>query len=252
MTPLMQAYLRMQASPGEERARMSYFARLADARLSVPLEDASDGERIAPLLTEVDGVTCVQVSEDVANLATDGPVHTAEVEGRDLARMLRGSGLGLAVNGAQGHVLLPEMVEWFADALEAQRGDEAEAPVAVYPPRVSDEFLARLSEKLAAQAGLAEAGWLVEAEYADGARGPLVIVIGVVPGFEGRLRDAVAEAAAFQSGEPVEVTVAFLEADSVAVERIARVGLRFDLPEAERQAEPKPPGMDPDVPPRLR
>ena len=79
-----------------------------------------------------------------------------------------------------------------------------------------------------------------------------MIVIGVVPGFEGRLRDAVSEAASFQSGEPVEVTVAFLEADSVAVERIARVGLRFDLPEAERQAEPKPPGMDPDVPPRLR
>ena len=133
MTPLMQAYLRMQAFPGEERARMSYFARLADARLFIPLEDASDGQRISPLLADVDGVTCVQVSEDVAQLASDVPTHNAEVEGRDLAQMLSGSGLGLAVNGAQGHILLPEMVEWFAEALASQRVEAAEAPVAVYP-----------------------------------------------------------------------------------------------------------------------
>ncbi|MEM9342805.1 MAG: SseB family protein [Pseudomonadota bacterium] len=252
MSPLVQAYLRMQASPGDERARMAYFARLADARLFVPLEEASDGERIAPLLSEAEGVACVQAYENVTQLAADQPTPHVELDGRDLARMLGGSGLGLSVNGAGGHVLSPQLVAWFSDALDAQKVEEAEAPVAVYTPRVPDEFLARLSEKLAAQAGLAEAAWLVDAEYRDETRGPLVIVVAVEPGFDGRLRDAISEAAAFQSGEPLPVTVAFLDPANVAVERVARVGLRFDLPKAERPPEPKPPGMDPETPPRLR
>ncbi|MBZ0124628.1 MAG: SseB family protein, partial [Roseovarius sp.] len=48
--------------------------------------------------------------------------------------------------------------------------------------------------------------------------------------------------------------VVFLGADDPAVTRLARVGLRFDLPRPEPLAQMPgaAPGMNPDTPPRLR
>jgi hypothetical protein len=46
--------------------------------------------------------------------------------------------------------------------------------------------------------------------------------------------------------------VTFVEAEDPVVARLARVGLRFDLPERAAQSGPAAPGMDPERPPKLR
>jgi hypothetical protein len=46
--------------------------------------------------------------------------------------------------------------------------------------------------------------------------------------------------------------VAFFDSSDPICRRLARVGLRFDLPEPPEPATPAAPGSDPDRPPRLR
>jgi len=53
--------------------------------------------------------------------------------------------------------------------------------------------------------------------------------------------------------EALAIDVAFFDAGAPVAERLAGVGLRFDLPAPEFGPAPAaPPGSDPDTPPRLR
>jgi hypothetical protein len=62
----------------------------------------------------------------------------------------------------------------------------------------------------------------------------------------------VGEALTFSGVEAGELDVAFFRPSDPAVARMAKVGLRFDLPEVEEPGAQTAPGMDPDRPPRLR
>lgn len=78
-------------------------------------------------------------------------------------------------------------------------------------------------------------------------------VIDAVPGAEGALARAVSDLLQFSGLEAAALDVAFFRAEDAAAARLARVGLRFDLPAAEAAAVPgAAPGMDPAKPPRLK
>ena len=73
-----------------------------------------------------------------------------------------------------------------------------------------------------------------------------------MPGAEQALAQAASEALIFSGLDAGEMDVAFFSASDEMSARLAKVGLRFDLPQPEPLAGPQAPGMDPDAPPRLR
>jgi hypothetical protein len=82
----------------------------------------------------------------------------------------------------------------------------------------------------------------------------MLAFIGAAPGAEPALTRAASEALTFSGVEAGEMDVTFLAPDQPVLDRMARVALRFDLPQpaAATPTAPAAPGMDPSQPPKLR
>lgn len=257
-TPLDRAHAEMEAVADDEAARLRFYGRLASAELFVLLEAEAAGETVTPRTFPLDGASCVLAFDTEERLiAFAGRIAPwAALSGRTLAPMLAAEGLGLMLNpevAPSAMVLPPEAVAWLAATLAA-RPDEAEArPVSVAPPAgVPPVLLEALDARLATATGLARQAWLVAVAYADGREGHLLGFVDALPGAEPALARVVGEALTFSGVAAGEIDVAFFRASDPAMARIAKVGLRFDLPEPAAPAAPRPPGSDPDRPPRLR
>jgi hypothetical protein len=149
--------------------------------------------------------------------------------------------------------LPPDAVLWLADTL-AERPAELEArPVSARPPSgMPEALLSALDAKLAATEGLARHAWLAAVTYHDGRAGHLLAFVDALPGAEAGLAQAMSEALTFSGVEAGEMDVAFFHSSDPVMARIAKVGLRFDIPAQEQGMAPSAPGMDPARPPRLR
>jgi len=90
--------------------------------------------------------------------------------------------------------------------------------------------------------------------YDTGAKGHLLGFVNAVEAAQGALAKAVSEALTFSGIEAGALDVGFFASSDPVAAQLARVGLRFDLPEPEQPREYKPvtPGSDPDNPPKLR
>jgi hypothetical protein len=257
-TPLDRAHAAMEAAPADEALRLRFFDALAGAELFLLLETEADGDAITPRTFPVEGepyVLAFDTEERLAAFAGEIAPYAA-LSGRALAPVLAVEGLGLALNpevAPSATFLPPEAVRWLAGTL-AERPREVEArPVSVAPPaHVPESLLTAMDAKLATATGLARHAWLVAVSYGDGRDGHLLAVVDAVPGAEAGLARAMGEALTFSGVEAGEIDVAFFRASDPVMARIAKVGLRFDIPIPDQSAAPGAPGMDPARPPRLR
>ena len=255
MTELDAAHEAMQAAPDDDALRLRFYERLADGELFLLLTEEPEGENVTPSLFEVEGQTFVLIFDREERLAacvgTVAPM--AGLSGRVLVQMLTGQGIGMALNldVAPSAMLIPsEAVDWLAETL-------AQGPVAATnrprdlsaPLGIPKALLASLDRKLAMAAGLAQAAWLVAVGYDDGTKGHMLAFVGAVPGAESALARAVSEALTFSGIEAGTLDVTFLGSDDPVMPRLARVGLRFDLPALVVPEMREP---DPAKPPRLR
>ena len=258
-TPLDRAHAAMQANPDDEAARLRFYERLADAELFVLLFEEPQGEQIMPQVFDVDEGRVIVVfdrEERLAEFAKETVPYVA-LSGRLVVEMLAGQGIGLGVNlsVAPSSILIPAAaVDWLAGTLQ-QRPTEIEArPEELHAPAgLPEALLSALDTKLAAAAGLARMAYLAGVTYAGGARGHMLAFIDAAPGAEGALAQAAGEALTFSGIEAGAMDVAFFAASDPISGRLAKVGLRFDLPQPEAAAEMPgaQPGMDPDKPPKL-
>lgn len=260
MTPLDRAHKAMEDAPDNDALRLRFFERLADAELFVLLEGEAEEDSITPRLFPLEDGTFVlafDTEDRLAELAPYGAFLTT-MSGRTLVRLLVAEGLGLGVNldVAPSSILLPpEAVAWLAETLDHAPEDVAEIPDELYPPTdVPEALLTGLDAKLSSATGAAKAAYLATVRYKRGNMGHLLAFVAPVPGTERGLARAVSEALTFSGLEAGSLDVTFLDASDEMAARLARVGLRFDLPEIEAPKDhtPKAPGMDPDKPPRLR
>ncbi|WP_116134886.1 SseB family protein [Tropicimonas sp. IMCC34043] len=258
-TILDQARRAMEASPDDAGARLRFYERLADGELFLLLESESDGDSITPQVFPMDAGNVVLVFDREERLAAflGGPAHFAALSGRHVVRMLAGQGIGLGVNfGVEGvEIAIPaEAVDWLAETLAHRPEVAEEIPREVSSPgEVPERLLIGLDAKLAGAAGLARFAYLAGVSYDSGRRGHLLAFIDALPGAEDSLALAAGEALTFSGLEAGEIDVAFFAASDAIAGRLAKVGLRFDLPDLPRQemTEVKAPGMDPDEPPIL-
>lgn len=255
VTGLDRAVLAMGDGPEAERA---FYGELAATELYLALDGEADGETVTPQLFSVEGGSFVLVFDREERLSAfaEGPVAHAALSGRALAAMLAGQGVGLALNPevTEASLLLgPEAVDWLAEALGPGPDEVEDRVQEVGPPgTVPEGLLTALDRRLATAMGRARSAYLVSATVEAGGRGHLLAFVDPVPGAEGALATLVQEALIFSGVDAGTLDVAFVAAQDPVAARLARVGLRFDLPQPEAPAAPQPPGSDPDRPPRLR
>ena len=258
LTPLDLAHAAMEARPEDDAARLRFYDCLGSSELFLLLDAEPEGDTIRPRLFELEDGPVAVVFDRELRLAefAGGIVPYVALSGRVLAEMFAGQGIGLGLNldVAPSAILLPApAVDWM-QAQFATRPVEAEAiPREIRAPAgLPEALLTALDGKLALAAGLAGAAHLVAVTYGDGRHGHLLGFTGALPGAEPALARVVHEALVFSGLAAGELDVAFLAEDDETAARLARVGLRFDLPAPPRPEGPAAPGMDPDAPPILR
>lgn len=254
------AFTAMMAAPEDDAARMRYYARLADGMLYLMLEKEAEAGVVEPVIVEIENTQVVLAYDSEERLAatTDAPVPYAELPGRVIAAQLAGQNMALGVNlgvGEAEFLVSPEALIWLSQSLNATPEDVSARPVSFDAPRgLPSSLIQALDAKLARAGGLAQAALLAAVRYEDGRQGHMLAYIGAVPGAEAALTRAASEALIFSGVEAGEMDVTFLPSDLAVVARMARVALRFDLPQpaASEPTSPAAPGMDPAKPPVLR
>ena len=254
-TPLDAAYEAMAAADdADELTRLDFYARLAEGEIFLLLEREPEGDTVEPRLFDLEDGPVALIFDRPERVSdfTGGPAPFAAMSGRTAVGLLSGRGIGLGVNlgVAPSAILLPpDAVDWLADTVAHTPREAEGTPEEVLPPNVPERLLRALDAKLAAAAGLARTAYLAGVRYAGGGRTHLLAFVEPVPGAEPALARAAGEALTFSGIEAGTLDVAFLKPSDALAPRLAKVGLRIELPDPPR-FEPKAPGAD--GPPRLR
>ncbi|MEJ6392584.1 SseB family protein [Gymnodinialimonas sp. 2305UL16-5] len=257
MTPLDQAHAAMQAAPDDTQARLAWFDRLSASELFLMLTAEATEDSVTPEIFAVDGAQLVLAFDREDRLAefAGGSVPYVALSGRAMAQMLAGADLGLAVNLGTGAemVLEHEAILWLAQTL-AERPEEIDAhPDELLPPKgLPDTLLMTLDTRLAAAEGRARLAYLVATRTDGAGQSHLLAFVDPVPGADGALAQLVREALAFSGLDAATLDVGFFRSADPICAKLAKVGLRFDLPVPAMPEPPKAPGSDPNTPPRLR
>ena len=260
-TPLDHAHAQMQADPDAQMPRLRFYDRLLGAELFVLLERpmAAGQDRIEPKILTSEGVSFVLAFDREERLSqfvdwVEAPY--AALTGRALAKMLapQDIGLGLNLGVAPSEILLDgAAMIWLRDIAKQGPTSIDARPVALNAPRgLPQDVLIALDAKLAGLTGLAAGAYLALADYADGSHSHILCFIDAVPEAHAALARVVSEMLHLSGVEAGMLDVGFLPAHEAFVAKLAKVGLRFDLPQVEKPRERPAPGSDPDNPPKLR
>ena len=257
-TPLDAAHAAMQAAPDDDTLRLRFYERLADAELFLLLTEAPRGDSLSPETFEVaEGSFVLGFDrEDRLTRFAGRPTPYAALSGRVIAGMLAGQGIGMGLNldVAPSAILIPAAaMAWLSETVgQAPQEVEAHIHELSAPTGLPEVLLTALDTKLATAAGLARGAYLAGVRYDHGGQGHLLAFVDAVPGAEAALAKAAGEALTFSGIEAGAMDVGFFAASNPMTARLARVGLRFDLPEPPAPEAPGAPGTDPDRPPILR
>lgn len=257
VTLLDAAHAAVSADPENEVLRLRFFERLADGELVILLEREATGASLEPKVFDLEDGPVVLVFDREERLAefSGGIAPYAALPGRVIAGVLKGQGIGMGVNlgvAPSSMLLPPEAMDWLAETLDGGPEEVEALPQEFVAPSVPEAVITALDAKLARAGGLAVAALLAGVVYRDGRRGHLLAVLDAAEGSEGALARAMREALVFSGVEAGELDVVFLRAGDPVAEAMARVALRFDLPEPDAPVAPGAPGMDPSRPPKLR
>lgn len=260
MTPLDTAYAAMEQDGAADADRLRFYEVLADGEFFLLLEEEAQGADIKPRIFPLDSGPVILIFDLEERLAefSGGIAPYAALPGRVIAQTLAGQGVGLGVNlgvAPSQMILPPEALDWLSGMLDAEPEavealpDTFDAPKAL-PPRL----IAGLESKLLRAGGLAQCALLAAVTYRGGRRGHMLAFVDAAPGAEAALARAAGEALTFSGIEAGEIDVAFLKTSDPATLAMARVARRFDLPRpaAPEATAPSAPGMNPDLPPKLR
>ena len=254
MTRIDDTHALMETS---DEARLRFFEAIAAAELFLLLEKEAEGETVEPRLFNVEGSNVALAFDTPERLAefAGGITPYAAMSGRVLVSLLEGEDLSLGLNlevASSATLLGPDALKWLHKTLGHAPAEVDAKPQEVSPPvGLPDILITALDAKLASAAGLAKLAYLAAVTYDNGTKSHLLALIDPVSGAETPLAKAINEALVFSGVEAGTLDVAFLNASDPMAAKLARVGLRFDLPKPDLH-EPKAPGSDPDQPPILR
>ncbi|QMU58325.1 MAG: SseB family protein [Boseongicola sp.] len=248
----------MTEAPEDTQPRMAFYECLAVNELFLLLKSDPDGDNIEPQIFETSDGTFALVFDREYRLTefTGQSSPYAALTGRAIASMIkdRSIGLGLNLGVAPSSMLIPaDAVHWLVETLGTrpteENGDISEVSA---PFGLPGQLVSGLDTKLALAAGLAKLAYLVAVKYQSGQRGHLLAMIDPIPGAESDLAQAISDTLVFSGIEAGQLDVAFFQTTDPIAAKLAKVGLRFDLPTIAKPELPSAPGTDPAKPPRLR
>ena len=258
MTPIDAAHAEMEANPDNDTARLRFYERLIDAELFMLLEAEPDGRNINPDLFQVGGQEVALVFDREERLAdfAERIVPFASLSGRSIVAMLNGKNIGLGLNlsvSPSSIILPPDVIVWMSKTISIEPAQTEAKLKEVFPPTLlPEEVITALDSKLATMAGFAEIAYLVEVSYETNVRATVIVFINARPDAEEAIAYAISETLIFSGIEAGSLDVMFLDASNAVCAKLAKFGLRFDLPKLEIKKPPSAPGMDPTKPPLLR
>ena len=259
-TPLDLAHAATEAAPQDDAARLRFYERLADGELFLLLEAEPTDTNLQPRVFPLEDGPVVLVFDTEDRLAefSGGVAPYAALPGRVIAQTLAGQGVGLGLNlgvAPSAMILPPDALAWLAATLGSTPQEVTARPDSFHAPiGLPDRLIEGLDAKLARAGGLAAMALLAGVTYQGGRRGHMLAFVDVAVGAESALARAAAEALTFSGIEAGEMDVTFLAGSDAATAAMARVALRFDLPQPLRAEPlaPAAPGSDPSNPPKLR
>lgn len=259
LTPLDTAHAAMEVAPDDDATRLAFYERLGDGELFLLLEAEAEGETITPQTFDIGTGEIVLVFDRQERLTafTGKATPYAALSGRVIAQLLAGQGLGLGLNlevAPSSFLMDADGVTWLAETLgHAPNEVEAKIEEVSAPIGLPETLITAIDTKLATATGLALCAYLVGVKYNGGSNGHLLGFVGAFPDAEGALAQAAGEALTFSGIEAGAMDVGFFDANDPITPRLARVGLRFDLPQPAdvQQVEFQAPGSDPAKPPML-
>lgn len=255
-TILDAAHAAMQADVNDEAARLHFYEKLVGSELFLLLESDPEGDQITPHVFDLTDESFVLIFDREDRMAQFTGITSpyAALSGRTVFQLLAKQGLGVGFNldVAPSSILLPaEAVQWLAN-MEITP-DEISQKVEKFnaPNGLPEAFLSALDTRLAAAEGLADLAYLVAADYANGSNGHLLGFVNARPDAHAALTQTVAQALVFSGLEVGTIDVGFFDAANPAAAKLAKCGLRFDLPQPQVTTRSAP-GSDPEKPPILR
>ena len=258
MTPLERSIVMLEATPDDATRFSAVMERLVDAEVFLALEPTISDVEVTPrtvLLNEQEYVAIYDTELRLSE-AIGGEAEYLSVSGRALVQMLEGQNTGIALNPgtiAIGYVFELETLRWLALSLDERPSQISDQITQISPPPVlSPKALDALSVKLTAAQGLADFAILVEATSSDKAKNPMLCFVGLMPDTQADLAKLVQEYLQFSEQEGAAWDVSYLARNHIMVEKLLKVGLRFDLPVPEVVVDRRAPGTVPGQPPILR
>ncbi len=253
VTDIDRAYSEMIT--GGEAELLRFYQVLAGSGLFVLL-DAPDGNEVPePKIIPVEAGHYVLVFDlkDRVTELTGYDAPTSRVTGREVFQLMRGRGIGVAVNmgEAPSAMLIPgDAIDWICDTLDDAAGKApapapAPAPAAgrfkalLAPHNFPDTLQLALNDKLGPVADLYDRALLLRAEYDDGQSGYLLAFSVVEEGNRGAIAASVNDALATFRGKEIALDIAFLASDEPLLDRIGRVATPL-RPEGARRPEGGP------------
>ncbi len=257
MTLIDAAHAAMSDDPENEGLRLAFYARAAESELFLLLEREAAGGAAEPKVFPLDTgptVLAFDSEERLAEFAGSAPYLA--LPGRKLAAMLAGNDLALGLNlgvTPSAFLMPPEAVAWLVETASASPIQEMAKIAEVAPPLgLPEDLVTAIDAKLARAAGLASLAYLSAVTYENGASSHILAVVDATEGAEAPLAAEISEALRFSGLEAAALDVLFIKSSDQVAARLAKVGLRFDLPEPETPSPIAAPGVDPDRPPKLR
>ncbi len=259
-TLLDRAHAEMQADPDNDAKRLRFYETLVGCELFLLLSEEAQGDTLSPEVFDVaDGrfVLSFDREERLSQFVGDTAPFAA-LSGRSIVQMLSGQGVGLALNpdvAPSSYLLSDDALVWLNTTVsQAPEALDVRLQSVVSPTNVPEDLLRALDVKLAAAGGLAETAYLSGTVQDGGAHGHILGFVDARDGAEAGLAQLVGEALSFSDVAAGMLDVGFFAANDPIVERLAAVGLRFDLPKPAKVtvSAPAAPGSDPERPPKLR
>ncbi len=248
VTDIDRAYSEM--IDGGEAELLRFYQVLAGSDLLVLLDASDENEVPEPKIIPVEAghyVLVFDLKERVTEL-TGYDAPTSRVTGREVFQLMRGRGIGVAVNmgEAPSAMLIPgDAIDWICDTLDesaarnpAPTPAPAPAPgrfkALLAPHNFPDTLHLALNEKLGPVADLYDRALLLRAEYDDGQSGYLVAFSAVEDANRGMIAASVNDALATFRGKDVALDIAFMSRDEPLLDRIGRVATHLRTEGAKR------------------
>tara|TARA_B110001450_G_scaffold238613_1_gene245748 strand:+ start:575 stop:1351 length:777 start_codon:yes stop_codon:yes gene_type:complete len=257
MTPIDIAHADMKADESNDTARLRFYERLIDCELFMLLEAESDGINIKPDLFEVEEQQVALVFDKEDRLAdfANKIVPFAALSGRSIVSMITEKNISLGLNLAvapSSIILPPNVISWMAETISNGPTVSKAKIKEVFSPRTLPEVvISALDSKLATMIGYADIAYLAEVKYDNDMQSSVIIFINAKAEAEEAIANAISETLIFSGIEAGILDVIFLDAKNPVCAKLAKHGLRFDLPKPEEKNHLTAPGLNPNKPPIL-